>query len=354
MIAAWDRGEAWDALPESAQGDETWQRDLWRRLSAVLADHPHPAVRLRDLVTRIHAGQGDVPTSLKVLATGPLPPTLLPLLRALATRTRVCLRALLPSTEYLGDLRAGRTQMRAGQAVDLAWEGHPLLSHLGKQAVDSFRSFEEALVTEGQEYDVIALPEPRSDTLLARLQADIRAARQGAANTAPSVLPDRSVRVHRCHGARREVEVLRDELLDAFESLPDLRAGEILILAPQLDTYGPLAEAILRDGDPSLPLRLAERRIDRSDPLIRGMQTMLRVAAGRVPLSEGLALLALPAVAARVESLGTHPATLADHVRASGITWGLSGPSPVDGCRRPGHRHLARGAGPITGGRVAG
>ena len=158
MIAAWDRGETWDTLPEAAHGDEAWQRDLWRRLSDGLADHPHPAVRLRDLVTRIHAGQGDLPASLEVLATGPLPPTLLPLLRALATRTRVCLRALLPSTEYLGDLRAGRTQMRAGQAVDLAWEGHPLLSHLGKQAVDSFRSFEEALVTEGQEYDVICAP----------------------------------------------------------------------------------------------------------------------------------------------------------------------------------------------------
>ena len=143
-------------------------------------------------------------------------------------------------------------------------KGTPLLSHLGKQAVDSFRSFEEALVTEGQEYDVIALPEPRSDRLLARLQADIRAARQpGAATTVPPVTADRSVRVHRCHGARREVEVLRDELLDAFESLPDLRASEVLILAPQLDLYGPLAEAILRDGDPSLPLRLSR------DPSLR-------------------------------------------------------------------------------------
>ena len=112
MIEAWDRGEAWDALPESARGDEAWQRDLWRRLVDRLADHPHPAVRLRDLVTRIHDGNGDLPTSLEVLATGPLPPTLLPLLRALATRTRVCLRALLPSTEYLGDIRAGLTQMR--------------------------------------------------------------------------------------------------------------------------------------------------------------------------------------------------------------------------------------------------
>ena len=325
MVAAWDRGEAWDALPESAHEDEAWQRDLWRRLSEGLADHPHPAVRLRDLVARLHAGDGELPASLEVLATGPLPPTLLPLLRALATRTRVCLRALLPSTEYLGDMRAGRTQMRAGKEVDLAWEGHPLLSHFGKQAVDSFRSFEEALVTEGQEYDVIELPEPGSNTLLARLQADIRAACQpGSGGTVTPLGPDRSVRVHRCHSARREVEVLRDELLDAFATLPDLAASEVLILAPDLDTYGPLAEAILRDGDPSLPLRLAERRLDRSDPLVRGMQAMLHLAAGRAPLSEGLALLELPAVATCLELLDTDPQVLADRLRASGITWGLS------------------------------
>ena len=328
MIAAWDRGEAWDGLPEPAQWDEAWQRELWRRLSESLADHHNPAVRLQELVARIQQGDGELPASLEVLATGPLPPTILPLLRALATRTRVCLRALLPSTEYLGDMRAGRAQMRAGKEVDPAWEGHPLLSHLGKQAVDSFRSFEEALVTEGQEYDVIALPESSSDTLLARLQADIRAARQPgnaeAVDGVTSIESDRSVRVHRCHGARREVEVLRDELLDAFGSLPGLTASEVLILAPDLDTYGPVAEAILREGDPSLPLRLSERRLDRSDPLVRGMQTVLRLAAGRAPLSEGLALLELPAVAACVESRGTDPEMLADRLRASGITWGLN------------------------------
>ena len=325
MIAAWDRGEAWDALPEPAQGDEAWQRDLWRRLSEGLADHPNPAVRLRDLVSRIHAGDGELPPSLEVLATGPLPPTLLPLLRALASRTRVCLRALLPSTEYLGDMRAGRAQMRAGKEVDLAWEGHPLLSHLGQQAVATFRSFETALVTEGQEYDVITLPELESDTLLARLQGDIRAARQpGDGDVGMPLEQDRSLRVHRCHGARREVEVLRDELLDAFGSLPGLTASDVLILAPDLDTYGPIAEAILREGDPHLPLRLSERRLDRSDPVVRGMHLLLRLAAGRAPLSEGLALLELPAVAAGVESLGTDPERLADRLRASGITWGIN------------------------------
>ena len=33
-------GRDWDALPEAAQGDEAWQRDLWRRLSDGLAYHP--------------------------------------------------------------------------------------------------------------------------------------------------------------------------------------------------------------------------------------------------------------------------------------------------------------------------
>ena len=75
--------------------------------------------------------------------------------------------------------------------------------------------------------------------------------------------------------------MLRDELLDAFESLPDLRASEVLILAPQLDLYGPLAEAILRDGDPSLPLRLAERRNRSQRPL--GAWDAHAAARGRRP-----------------------------------------------------------------------
>ena len=325
MIAAWDRGDAWEDLPEDARGDEDWQRELWRRVSEGLAAHPNPAVRLQDIVARTRHGDGTLPASLEVLATGPLPPTLLPLLRALATRTRVCLRALLPSTEYLGDLRAGSAQMRAGTDVDPAWEGHPLLSHLGQQAVASFRSFERELVTEGQEYHVIPLPESGSDTLLARLQADIRAARQPEPVDGGMPLEqDRSIRVHRCHGVRREVEVLRDELLDAFGNLPGLTASDVLILAPDLDTYGPFAEAIMRQGEPALPLRLSERRLDRTDPLVRGLQLMLRLAAGRAPLSEGLALLELPAVGATVEALGADPEALANRLRTAGITWGLN------------------------------
>ena len=236
MIAAWTRNECADGLPDTAREDEGWQKELWRRLASGLDNYPDPAVRLSDLARRVADGSGDLPATLEVLATGPLPPTLLPLLRALAGRTHVCLRTLLPSTEYLGDIRAGRSQMRAGEVVDPAWEGNPLLSHLGKQAIESFKSFDVELVDSGQEYEVIPLPESPATTLLQQIQVDVRAAQQPAnlEHTELNLDNDRSIRVHRCHGARREVEIVRDELLNAFTELPNLRASEILVLAPDL------------------------------------------------------------------------------------------------------------------------
>ena len=325
MIDAWEQNSSWEGLPGSVREDEAWQRKLWQRLSLGMRDHANPASRLQETVKRIYSGDGVLPNSLEVLATGPLPPTLLPLLRAVATRTRVRLRALLPSTEYLSDIRSARSQMRAKQTVDFAWEGNPLLSHLGKQAVDSFRTFEKELVTEGQEYTVISPTEASPTALLGCLQSDIRAARQPQETERHIQLDlDRSVRVHRCHGARREIEILRDELLDAFSNLPNLTASEILILCPDLETYGPLAKAILQEGHPSFPLRLAERRLDQFDPVAQSLQAMLNFVAGRARLSEGLSLLGLPAVANRLELSDTTPETLADCLRSSGITWGLN------------------------------
>jgi exodeoxyribonuclease V gamma subunit len=327
MIAAWTRNERWDGLPDDAEEDEGWQKELWSRVTHELQGHANPSSRLDELARQVETGVGDLPDRLEVLTTGPLPPILLPLLRALAGRTDVCLRALLPSTEYLGDIRAGRAQMRAGAPVDPGWEGHPLLSHLGRQSIESFRSFDEALVDGGQEYDVIPLPETPCRTLLQQVQADIRAARQPGAIGRNEFDPeiDRSIRFHRCHGARREVEVMRDGLIEAFADLPDLCADEVLVMAPDVGAYGPLAEAICQEGHPSLPLRLAEQRVDRSDQVVRAVKAMLQFAAGRAPLSEGLALLEFPAIMSRVESLGGDVEHVARQLSAAGITWGLDG-----------------------------
>lgn len=87
-------------------------------------------------------------------------------------------------------------------------------------------------------------------TALEVLQSDVLtdAARGGPGeNRAPSVTlapSDRSVQVHDVHSPLRELEVLRDNLLDAFETLPGLRPDDVLVLVPDLASYAPVVDAV--------------------------------------------------------------------------------------------------------------
>ena len=54
---------------------------------------------------------------------------------------------------------------------------------------------------------------------------------------------DRSVQVHACHGAARQVEVLREVLLGMLESDPTLEPRDILVMCPDIETFAPLITA---------------------------------------------------------------------------------------------------------------
>ncbi len=92
----------------------------------------------------------------------------------------------------------------------------------------------------------------RADTLLGWLQADLRA------NAAPTpttragrvlAADDRSVQVHACHGAARQVEVLREVLVGLLEDDPTLEPRDILVMCPDIETYAPLFSAAFGLGE---------------------------------------------------------------------------------------------------------
>ena len=51
------------------------------------------------------------------------------------------------------------------------------------------------------------------------------------------------IEIHSCHGVRRELEVLKDEILHFLDQHPHLKASDILILVPDAEQYAPLLEA---------------------------------------------------------------------------------------------------------------
>ena len=93
-------------------------------------------------------------------------------------------------------------------------------------------------------------------TLLARIQADVRADRAagraapGDADDRPLLDPaDRSIEVHACHGRARQVEVLRDAILHLLEEDPTLEPRDVIVMCPDIETFAPLIQATFGAGE---------------------------------------------------------------------------------------------------------
>ncbi|MEN9841032.1 MAG: hypothetical protein RL376_832, partial [Verrucomicrobiota bacterium] len=263
----WQRNQSpWPAtttLPPTARADEAWQRALWHELATATDAPPHPATLLLNLAAASHETP---PTPVFVVGADLLDPLLLRTLQALAqTSHTVALYLLFPSLGYLADqTRRHALNVRAAStAPDEALElsGHPLLASLGQQAVGNFLLLENISPDYAEWPENSAPSVPVNASLLQRLQADIRSQRTPPGEASPDLRPalapdDLSLRVHSAHSPRRELEILRNELLRAFQDHEGLQPEDVLIAVTDFDTYAPLAEGILRSGEFKLPLRL--------------------------------------------------------------------------------------------------
>ena len=318
MIRRWAEG-----ADETTSENEAWQRELWRKLREGI-QVPHPALKLAELRLDAEFCQrlaAQFP-KLLVLGTGALDPLLVEVMGILADAgSEVIVHMVLPSLGYLGDLhKRGRLPDKECDPENIEMTGgHPLLLSLGRQAVGSF------LLLGKLDESYAQWPEPcgamdGSPSLLSRIQSDIRALRPPQTGTAEP--NDTSIQVHSCFGARREMEVLRDEIFRAFDDLPDLRPDEVHIITPDLETYAPLVSAVLRQGKIPLPVRLSEIPPSEQDPVIDGILALLEMAhSGRFEAGDVMELLQKPAV---LSALGTEdPEIVRRWVRDSGLTHGL-------------------------------
>jgi exodeoxyribonuclease V gamma subunit len=128
-------------------------------------------------------------------------------------------------------------------------------------------------------------------TLLGRLQHDIREDRAPEpAGLAPG---DRSVQVHACHGRARQVEVVRDAILHLLAEDPSLEPRDVIVMCPDIETFAPLIQAAFGAGEEEeggLRVRLADRAIRQTNPLLGVAARLLDLASERLTASQVLDL----------------------------------------------------------------
>ena len=161
---------------------------------------------------------------------------------------------------------------------------------------------------------------------------------------------DFSMQFHRCHHPLRQVEVLRDSVLQWLNQNPQREASDVLVLTPSIEIFAPLVRAVFdaadatqettqktapKHADPQpqdantprrvqIPYRLLGASQIEWNPLGECLYRLLALAQGRMTLEEVLALLRLPPVKARfdIDPEGS---------QAEEVFWGAPHETPLPG-----------------------
>ena len=330
MLAAWATGDDTDGFGESLPTDLAWQAELWRLVRDRVGGLD-PVERLADALARLRADPTDVdlPERLSLFGATRLATSQLQVLSALAEDRDVHLWLPHPSPELwrrVAELEPPVPVRRRNDPTVLATE-HPLLSSLGRDSREL-----QLVLAQVPAVDHHHALEQDPATLLHRLQRDLREDRRPDRAARTSIATDdRSVQVHACHGPARQVDVLREVLVGLLAADHTLEPRDVLVMCPDIEVYAPLISAafgladVVEGGHPAheLRVRLADRALSQTNPLLATVARLLELADGRVTASQVLDLAAWPPVRRRFGFDDDDLEQLGRWVAESGVRWGL-------------------------------
>ena len=336
MISDWAAGRDTDGAGSPLGDDVRWQPQLWRQLRELLG-LPSPAERLAPSCEQLlsDASSVELPSRLSLFGLTRLPPSQLSVLAALAAEREIHLWVLHPSAALWDRLKSyspGRpVRRREDPTVELVQ--HRLLSSLGRDVRELQLTLASADVPVADTHHPLVLDPPSS--ALAQLQASIRADQPIALIERASIEPgDVSLQVHACHGRARQVEVVRDVILGLLAADPSLEPRDIVVMCPDIETFAPLISATFGVGAvqedavaPSpasqLRVRLADRSLRQTNPMMSAASTLLELVDSRMTASEVLDFAAAGPVRRRFGFDDDDLGRLTEWVAEAQVRWGL-------------------------------
>ncbi len=313
MILAWEEGL-----------ESHWQAVLWRRLKQRY-DFRHIAGIAREVIDR---GTVEAPALRRVsfFAVSLLPPLYFRVLSALED-IEIDLFAISPSKEWWADIKTGprpalTADLTENPELERLFLGNPVLSSLGRLARDFQWILEASAQYDEPGKDRYVDPGGTDRSLLQTVQSDILNLRYPAPLERPS---DGSIRVHSCHSRMREVEVLKDQLLDLFEASEGaVGPDDVAVLAPDIEEYVPFIDAVF-GGDGELPFTVATGAYGQSTPAVNAALHLLDLCGSRLTVNEVFDLLMNETVRARFGFDEDEVIETRRWIAEAGVRWGMDG-----------------------------
>lgn len=333
MIFAWEEGR------EEKDLEHHWQADLWRE--AVKGNEKkHRAYLRKALFEKIRKKQvsiKDLPQRVSLFGISYMPPFHLEVFTQISQLCEVNLFILNPCMEYWADIASdsqikkvkSKYSEKNNMSNDLHLEkGNRLLASMGALGRDFFR------LISSFDYELYELFEDQScHNMLSCIQSDILYLREGdnekeGRQVAPANIDDLSIQIHACHSAMREVEVLHDNLLSMFEDDKKLLPKDIIVMAPDIETYAPFIHAVFNaqpDETLRIPYSIADKSIKKESRIIETFLFVLDLKESRLCVSSIMALLESPAIKGKFDLTDSDIEMVEFWIRETNIRWGYDG-----------------------------
>ncbi len=315
---------------------EHWQHKIWYEITKSIPEINQTVLREKFFEYYVNnpPSKTALPKEIFIFGISSLPRFYIDVIQFISSFTQVNVYLLNPCREYWGDIISKKSISKINRdksAEKLHFEvGNPLLASwgiIGKEFIDS-------MINISDEQDE-CFQDSTGNSLLSHIQNQILNLNVESENGTKHILSDkdRSIQIHSCHNQIREIEILYDNLLHLFNEDSELNPKDIIVMAPDIESYSPLIQAVFDvfSHDPKrIPYRIADRNIRNEGKIIQGFFQILELTGSRITAPDVMRILEDASIEKKFKISQQDLAKIGTWVKDTNIRWGIDGSSRKD------------------------
>ena len=343
MLQAWLDGVAVNGRGQPLNPSLHWQPLLVQRLAERLQRRPF-GLRALELIAQLKQGWRPPLTPrqpLRLFGLSSLAPVQVELLQALSGCMSVELYLLTPCRDLWQRRDGANTGAGSRDPLGADWllDVPGLEARFGRLGAEFQQLLEgsgDNQLGEWREGDLffapasVAAEQGRAATLLEQLQEHLVRGSSDDAGAEPLERrdDDTSLEFHACPGRLRQLQIVRDRLLQLLAADPELEPRDILVMTPQVEAFAPLVGAVFGDSGATgvqLPWRLTDRSQQSEAGISQGLLELLQLGGERLTASALERLLSCGPLLGAQGLEAADAAAITRVLQEAGFRWGRDG-----------------------------
>ena len=316
-----------------------WQEILFNLLYKKINKDPF-CIQVEKAIKRLKKddiSKLDYPKNLYVYGLSSLAPLQIDLIQAFSKVINIKIYLISPCNDLWQRCEARRLQFRNtwNTPPDRQWllESPRLEAFLGRMGAEYQQLLEgsgEYQLGDRNEEDIfsltadIATNKGNKPNLLEQLQQELLSTKSESILTKEK--SDKSLLFLKSPGKYRQVELIRDHILQLFSNDKEIQPKDILIMTPQVDSYAPIITSVFNNIDKNttqLPWVITDKSQEDKVGLIHFVLNLLEVSASRLTASIFENLLTNPALRTQQNISIDEVSDIIKSLQSAGFTWGL-------------------------------